>query len=260
MLFRFASIARATTHGYMVRTPKDGWEHQEIGIERLAPWAWEYATYGDGMIQHEPETLVSRPMLADFCGSFVAFILAEGLRDPETSYVLFHNFNVREPSENAVLFAQSLRHDVTKARWYNLATRTVSAARSKAHDRRWKEVPNWADGSLDAAYGIAIEGSCQGFLQYQFTREKIHEILSARSRDYVGQHPGFKYGTEEDRTFAAYLQAMNMLRFKCLATGSLNSYREMVAFKRQRDIEGAAAIAELESTMVDITEEHGAVL
>lgn len=176
MYFKFASIARPE-YGYAINT--DRYESARHG-RPLSVWAREFQTYGDGMIQHSPDYHVQVDHISDFCASLAAYLLA--LPDQEKRGEMLRGLRVYWPDHadrRNLAFAYSLKYDEKKRdRYYCLSDRKVSSAESKRHDRRWEQIPEWADGSVEAMVRI-IAPSCHDFLTvYQYYIDAFHFIYS----------------------------------------------------------------------------------
>ena len=150
MYIRFPSIARSAEIGYALDT--DRLDARLLNGRPLARWAREYQTYGDGLTVHSEPYAVQATHLADFCAGLAEFLLAP--RDPEEHDRLFDALYFAWPrgvDRKDLAFVHGIRYDEKKPyRYYNLRERKVSSAESKRHDKRWEEIPHWADGSLSA--------------------------------------------------------------------------------------------------------------
>ena len=79
----------------------------------------------------------------------------------------------------AIRFALSLKRTDGKRAYYNLDEQKVSRADSKAHDKRWEEVPEWADGSVSSAFRILRERKGHDQVLRDFTcYEAIRKVAS----------------------------------------------------------------------------------
>ena len=144
--FRFESLTRKET-GY---SWESNYNAHDNGYFRqpgrcIAPEVNEYQTYGDGMTQHSKSWVVSSDNIQDFLVSLVVF-----LKDnPDYIETVSGRWPHDEIPRDRVRFYEGLRYDPEKHRQlYNNETKKKSSADSKRHDKRWQEVPNFADGSF----------------------------------------------------------------------------------------------------------------
>jgi len=136
----------------------------------LGQHCYQYDTYGDGSTQHSPDYLVGKEGLRDYWGS-LAYHLVE---HPEDIPIVEKEWP-RGISTTTVAFFMKVKHDPNKKRWYCLATEKVSASEKKRHDKRWQEVPEWADGTTNAIYRFMI----QSFHSFTDRLVRISQIRDA---------------------------------------------------------------------------------
>lgn len=122
-----------------------------------------YDTYGDGFVQHSPETPIPIKYFGDWCASLALFIQNEeeaGRRDAVA--LLAHHWPSRHGEafeRSKIIKASKIRYkgyeDGTK-RWkrqyINETELTVSTADSKRHDKRWRELPESIDGTVEGIF------------------------------------------------------------------------------------------------------------
>jgi len=151
----FPSLAKPEKTGYM--WIKDGWDvswrfdrHRDTLIDN-ACW---FDTYGDGMVQHSHEAPLARSEALDYVASLASALVANHSEDALAC--VEHNWPhpKQQIGRDLIVFAQGLRYKEDKRRYYNKCDRKVSAAESKRHDKRWDEVPSWADGSIKSVLAL----------------------------------------------------------------------------------------------------------
>jgi hypothetical protein len=160
-----------TAHDDSVDNWHSYWKDQH---HRIGGWCGQFDTYGDGLTQHSPETPVRKENMADYLAS-----LAQHLLDnPESIEVVSRKFgcgaNVR-----FVRFMAGVRFNEKKPQFYNRSELKVTSSASKRHDRRWEEVPSWADGSADALwrltyqdYWSTLERYCAAHALYELAQDE----------------------------------------------------------------------------------------
>ncbi len=154
MIHKFASLQNSEI-GYAVDTSL----HIVATGRPLAYWAVAFYTYGDGLTQHSGSWLVQEEQFRDYCYSLAASMLSLPVKGELQASMRFH-----WPDKTSVAklrFAQSVRYDAKKIRYYSMQEQRLSASDSKRHDRRWSEVPSWADGTA-ASMARLIRGDYLG--------------------------------------------------------------------------------------------------
>lgn len=145
-----------------------------------------------------------------------------------------------------VAFCAGLRYDEDKKRYYSLNQRKVSASESKKHDKRWKEVPAYADGSPASVYGLMELGG-QGLINAASDYTQIVDILYSLNGCWRGGLQDFlKIPASTYQTICAFeaLQATALAeRAKETADRLLNTWIQ----GRERDEEKAREAAKSSS-------------
>jgi hypothetical protein len=186
MFQRFLSICRPEI-GYSLETGRF-----ETAFGRpIARWAFEYKTFGDGLTVHCHPYAVQVENIQDFLVSLAGFLLEP--RNEEEHDTLFDGLITNWPrkTDRALLaFAHSVRYEENKRRFYSRTDRKISAAESKRHDRRWEQIPSWADGSivsmarvLSGDVGLAVIPS------YRLYRDCHEYLREDPDRPWGGRRP-----------------------------------------------------------------------
>lgn len=154
---RFPSIGHSEKFGYLIHSSYYDRNHnwRTNGAGWIAPFATYYETYGDGNVQHSPDIAIPVSMFSDWCASLASFLIDPANQDALEIVVShwparYNDCMLRDRIVNAA----KIRHNPEKRQWFNLDTLAVSKADSKRHDKRWEEVPPYADGSIGAVFGL----------------------------------------------------------------------------------------------------------
>lgn len=129
----------------------------------------QYDTYGDGTTQHSHAYPVGANKFTDFCLSMAKFIL-------ENPDVTIHSYQVGLSDtipQDAYDFLRSIKYSDTTPRWYSLQLRKVTKSDSARYDKRYEQVPSWADGSPKSAFDLYWRG-----IQSRKTLIERYHILS----------------------------------------------------------------------------------
>lgn len=137
----------------------------------LATHVRQFDTYGDGDTQHSLAYTAPVSNAYDFLLSVLAVLGDDTQCDQETVEFLKWElgFPMRKMKDEEAAFLRSIRHDAEKRRWFSLEDKKVSASESKRYDKRWFEVPDWADGrpgSVLGLWNLAHNGPSNSFLEW----------------------------------------------------------------------------------------------
>ena len=143
-MIRFRSIANDQV-GYAWGWNSDSYRNSS----HVSYHAWEYATYGDGLTQHSPMYGLRPESTIDFLYSLGDHLLHNPDRFGDAS----SGWAYDEP-EQTIAFLASVKWKEGKPRYYSFNDRKVSSTDSKRYDKRWAEIPEWANGTLTSVYRL----------------------------------------------------------------------------------------------------------
>lgn len=113
-----------------------------------------FMVYNDYPVQHSMESHVQRASLVDYIES-MAIALKEGPSEAREFVArTWRNHYDKRDFE----FVASIKYREDKRQWYSTRERKVSSSDSKRHDKRWQEVPQFANQSFGACMRLLYEG------------------------------------------------------------------------------------------------------
>ena len=179
---RFASLNRKNT-GYMVKDYD--WRERRLGA---VEWGREYDTYGDGLTQHAYETGIAPDNLGDFLASLAQFLMDN---QEEVAHIEKRWPHYYDVGREQVRFLMNLRPKDGKRLYFSATDLKVSSSDSKRYDKRWEEVPTWADGTPGAVSALAFMGGdktdhrdvLEKFALYGY----IRQIVAEENDGYYGK-------------------------------------------------------------------------
>jgi len=199
--FRFESLARdgigyAWESNYSMNN--NGFFRQPSRC--IAPEVNEFQTYNDGMIQHGPLYAVSAENIQDFLVSLLIFLKdCHGNSELETVSERWPHDRI---SRDRAKFYEGLRYDPDEHRQtlYNNETMKKSNAESKRFDKRWIEIPNFADGSFIAVFRFFVESHFSALERYSLY-QNIGQIMGWPwvDKNDLKDWIGFDISTKENR-------------------------------------------------------------
>jgi len=118
--------------------------------DHLSANAGFFLTYGDELCQHSGESIVQKDNMGDYLLSLASHLMEY----PDNVRVVSGSWPRSDGGDKAQ-FACTIRYKEGKRTYYSWIDRKVSGSDSKRHDKRWEEVPTWADGSFDSVFRLA---------------------------------------------------------------------------------------------------------
>ncbi len=175
--FIFPSLSRPDI-GYSAGESVDWNSYHMDERYRIDSWCGEFKTYGDGLTQHSTEYCAMKENMADYLAS-----LAEWLYDhPDDVEDVASRFGHTFFSTNMRFYAGIKYHD-DKRQWYNVAEQKVTTSASKQHDKRWLEVPEWANGSATAVFRLVCQDYWSNLTKYAFAND-LSDMADRKDVDF----------------------------------------------------------------------------
>lgn len=143
----------------------------------------KYETMGDGECAHTPTYRIGASDFTDFCLSMAAHLIAN-----PTARIHGYQIGMKQVDRSTYDFLTGVKYSENVRRWFSLSLKKVSKDDAKRYDKRWLEVPSWADGTPKAAhdlYFFALDCRCTLLEQYS-----IREAFM----DFAG---GYFYGHDQ---------------------------------------------------------------
>lgn len=197
-MFRFPSLA-SPDHAFTFQgSCMDLWDSAYRTSRALWLRAGMYKTFGDGMAQHSG--VYSVPAVghfADYCASLAAYLLGQEATDAHRDAVV--NAMPKAPTLKLIRFALSVKHGDKRAYYTLEEGGKISKSDTKRHDKRWEEVPHYADGSVKSAYRILRDKKGVNQVLSDFvTYEAIRAIAIADELPNVGELASIALELHED--------------------------------------------------------------
>ncbi len=165
------SIGRPAEYAY--RVYRDGCALLGTRSHRPACWWAEfYPTYGDSTVQHGTGAPVQDEMMGDFCAS----VAKHCLTFPDDVETVARHWPRSGPDAKEVIFLVGLRPKEGKTLYFNRRDRKVSAAESRAYDKRWERVGDHCDGTVNFICS-ALDLSYSPLLEVYHVWQEVKNIL-----------------------------------------------------------------------------------
>ena len=176
---QFKSLAHSNKIAYEVVKETDYSRHRGS-----VDWGRQYATYGDGMVQHAGLDTIQLEQLGDFLASLATYLMDKDTPESDVEIVERHWPSWFDISTQRILFLASLRPKDEKTVYYSLEENKSSTSESKRHDKRWVTVPTYADGSPGAVYAMAFLADKERDFRDILTQYALYDYI----RDTISDH------------------------------------------------------------------------
>jgi hypothetical protein len=189
--------------------------------------------------------------LTDYLRSAVQFMMTEDPSAHDTLSDCIGREVMRGPCTDVIAFCASIvtkesDKEWDKRRYYSVSQMKIGKSRNLEFDKRYSEVPTWADGSAESIFRLMYEEHRNGFTAYTYAYNVREWCLDNKKYcplpgDLMGW---FRDDTAQDRAlresfYAArsFAQGRNMLH---IAKNSLEDYTRNLA-RLQEEIANAIA-------------------
>jgi hypothetical protein len=233
---RFPSLGKSNELGYILHSSTFNYGFGPDSARCVAPWAGSYLTYGDGMVQHSPDTCCSIDLMADYLVSLTAFCLDD--RNADALEVMAgHWKSLSRYSERGklaiILKARQVRHKEGKPRYVMARDFIVSTSEVKRHDKRWYQIVEWMDGSIGATFGVlCMDLNCglygvERYLTLNRIINAFNEVDGYCSASPCDHFDRFK-GQRLDEAFSAFEEMMEADYHRRLVAPLLQTYQQAI--------------------------------
>ena len=188
----------------------------------------EYMTYGDGLTIHSPPTIASKDAIVDFLASLGSYILSNPIHflinEMETLEGIWpHNLYNKD-----IDFALSIKFNPERKQFYSFQEKKISSSKNKQYDKRWEEIKEWNDGSLNAGLNLlqkSFWNALETFSGYEDIRNRFSDTqewsgghIDGYGIGYTGEYNDLEYAYRVvDRLVQAYRHIDQAKRtFECL--------------------------------------------
>ena len=208
-----------------------------------------YETLGDGMIAHTPSMDIAPERLTDYLQSALRFMFAEDQTKDSTLTYQMSCASRRGPCDEVIAFAASIvakeaDKDYSTRRYYSISERKISKNSKLQYDKRYQEVPSWADGSAESIYRLLRSEWQDGFSAYCYAYNVRqwcvdHSLYCELPGSLMGW---FRDDSEKDRSLMYALRAVRCFADSIDALD--NAKRSLQDYERRiNEIHPATAIA-----------------
>jgi len=156
----------------------------------------EYWAGNDGIVKHAHSYAIPTENWIDFFASLADYLHThkEDIKEIATYFPL-------PLCHKKIDFFLTLKYDADKRRYYNASELKVSSSPSKANDRRWELVPEWANGSSESClrFLVTYDKALYRFAYYLQIRDRAYEL-----NNYSDPMPGHAIGYADEDCNAFY--------------------------------------------------------
>lgn len=237
----FPSLRYASKHAYTFQEDSMAlWDQAYRANGALWVRAGFYDTCGDGLVQHGFERCVSKELFEDYCASLASYLQNElPVEDRENIASLWF----WGPSVREIQFLTSVKYQEGKRTFYSLTEQKVSKSDAKQHDKRWEEVPRWADGSAQSAVRLLLRERIPETMEIYATYDHIRQYLSDHTGSYEmgpAEYLGIT-GTDVSQAYSALDRSFQAIRLAETARRVLECHKRNVLRSVETDAEDRAA-------------------
>jgi len=208
-------------HGDRIAYEIGEYSYEHKGV--FAP-VQEYMTYNDGMVKHS-HSYDAQDFIDCLVSLYDYLIMANELPERiENNWPWEYRYG-----GDKIKFLQSLKYCENKRKFYNFNEKKVSNSPNKAYDKRWEEVPSYADGTF--------ENTIRLMKHHCYASDMVNEFaLFVAVKDWFDENIGYGHASTWDNNGLGTKDDFNNLlsAFK-LVDRLVASYRERKNCERSRE-------------------------
>jgi hypothetical protein len=116
-----------------------------------------YDTYGDGTTQHSNEWPANNEQFTDFCLSFARWLLNASPEEFKgTGLHSRDSIGIKAVAPDLIDFLGKIQYRDDKRQYFSRSERKLTTSEKARHDKRFLEVPSWANGSFRNVVGLYL--------------------------------------------------------------------------------------------------------
>jgi len=209
---------------------EDSWSERGMSV---VEGMREYPTYGDGTVKHGPSFKVPVEHFVDCLISLYDYLAAGINGTPSTRTETMKRVESYwpqscNPGDKLIAFFASVKFTNGKRRFFSRDEMKFSASESKQYDKRWEEIPAWADGSFDATWRFVRETKAWDYAGTFHQFEMVKEWFD-NNHGYGFANTYERNGIGTDTLYNDVSSAYN------LVNRIVSAYRETENAKRSRE-------------------------
>ena len=181
---------------------------------------------GDGMCAHSPAWTITRQHFVDYCYSLADYLVKNPHKYVDCGMVKYE-FLPDVYDERIAFAATVIYKDVSlkfKRQYYSLSEKKLSTAEKLRYDKRYEEVPSWADGTPEAVYRLLWLG-CYSPLQNLAIAKRVENWFHQHKDDYdsLDRYAKIGWGIEDTTERWAIQRALFVVQSVINALDTLSS-------------------------------------
>jgi hypothetical protein len=253
---KFASVATPEKYGYAFDS--DSWRPSATGYDVESKFR-VFETCGDGLTQHSGDWAVTYDFLDDYLISLSVYMLAH--KEDTDLFERVGYIVLNGPRREVVKFAASVvwnekDEPFGKTRYYSTSEQKITRNQEKRHDKRYKEIDKYLDGSpksiytvlmADKEYADGMERLCYAFAIKRYVDADTHLWMDSPTNllGWWNEDPNARdkrqalgYGFRAIQSLARFHQEMKV------SEGEVGNYLRNVQRKPEAEIEKSLALTD----------------
>jgi len=154
----------------------DSSEFMSYSGSNLGDNLYMFPTYGDNLTQHGPQFPATVSNFVDCLASLAKYLL-QNPDDVEqlTSSTSWPMFGMTVSREEIDFLVKKVNYKEDKVRYYSFQEKKMSSSESKRYDKRWEEIPRYADGTMQGVLSLLFNNK-----RYLMSIERFFVYLKAK--------------------------------------------------------------------------------
>jgi len=108
-----------------------------------------FETYGDGTTQHSGEWPANNEQFTDFCLSFARWLINASPEEVKGTEIRSRDsIGIKKVAPDLIDFLAKIQYRDDKRQYFSRSERKLTTSEKGRHDKRFLEVPSWANGSF----------------------------------------------------------------------------------------------------------------
>ncbi len=207
-----------------------------------------FETYGDGTTQHSGEWPANNEQFTDFCLSFAQWLLNASREQYKAMEIHSRDsIGIKKVAPDLIDFLGKIQYRDDKRQYFSRSERKVTTSEKARHDKRFIEVPSWANGSfrnIVSLYLLESNHDTSHMRWYSTVHSIAHHMNALYNLNLADEERGFNceaiFPGDHQEAFRALSFAFDFIEARENTSRVIECALSNIKHQKEREVAAAA--------------------
>jgi len=207
-----------------------------------------FETYGDGTTQHSGEWPANNEQFTDFCLSFAQWLLNASREQYKAMEIHSRDsIGIKKVAPDLIDFLGKIQYRDDKRQYFSRSERKVTTSEKARHDKRFIEVPSWANGSfrnIVSLYLLESNHDTSHMRWYSTVHSIAHHMNALYNLNLADEERGFNceaiFPGDHQEAFRALSFAFDFIEARENTSRVIECALSNIKHQQEREVAAAA--------------------